>query len=118
MPVQKELSSIKRFGARYGRRLKYKFAQVEALHRQTYKCPYCSYTNVKRVARGIWQCSKCNAKFASKAYTITKKKTAKELAREMAVTAGAAEETAAARPSEKEMKEDEEISEMNEGIRI
>lgn len=69
----KRFGAAKRFGARYGRKLKQKFAEVEAQARQKYDCPYCSFKKVKRVAAGIWQCRKCNAKFTSRAYTISKK---------------------------------------------
>lgn len=83
MAVPKKLGAIKRFGARYGRRLKQRFIEIEILHRKKYKCPYCSAERVRRISKGIWHCSKCDAKFTSKAYTITKKKSAKELAREV-----------------------------------
>lgn len=69
----KRYGAAKRFGARYGRKLKQKFAEVESLHKQSYPCPYCSYAKVKRVASGIWQCRKCDAKFTSRAYTVSKK---------------------------------------------
>ncbi|MBU0535669.1 MAG: 50S ribosomal protein L37ae [Nanoarchaeota archaeon] len=79
MAVPKAIASIKRFGARYGRTVKNKFGKVEAMHRKKYKCPYCSKQSVRRLSAGIWQCTKCNAKIASRAYTVAKKKTAKEL---------------------------------------
>jgi large subunit ribosomal protein L37Ae len=60
----------KRFNARYGRKPKKKFAKIEAQQRAKHKCPYCNKNAVKRVALGIWQCAKCDVKFASKAYTI------------------------------------------------
>jgi large subunit ribosomal protein L37Ae len=72
-----KLGSAKRFGARYGRRLKHKFAAVEAILRQKHKCPYCNYKQVKRISAGIWFCKKCDAKFTAKAYTV-KQQTAKE----------------------------------------
>ncbi|MFH1682204.1 MAG: 50S ribosomal protein L37ae [Candidatus Woesearchaeota archaeon] len=59
----------KRFGARYGRSLKKKFAQIEQMQRAKHKCPYCNKTAVKRLAVGIWECRKCDAKFAGKAYS-------------------------------------------------
>jgi len=62
--------SIKRFGARYGRKPKKKFAQIEKVQRSKHKCPYCNKTAVKREAVGIWECSKCETKFAGKAYTV------------------------------------------------
>ncbi|MFA6461547.1 MAG: 50S ribosomal protein L37ae [Candidatus Woesearchaeota archaeon] len=66
------MSSTKRFGARYGRKPKAKFGLIEALQRSKYKCPYCNKTAVKRLALGIWQCQKCDVKFAGRAYTLNK----------------------------------------------
>jgi len=59
----------KRFGARYGRKPKKKFAKIEKTQRAKHKCPYCNKAAVKRIAAGIWQCRKCSIKFAGKAYT-------------------------------------------------
>lgn len=72
------LGSVKRFGARYGRKPKLKFSKIETEQRKLHKCPYCSRVAVKRVAVGIWHCRKCKAKFAGKAYSITKKLVTKE----------------------------------------
>lgn len=60
----------KRFGARYGRKVKKQFGLIETQQRTKQKCPYCQKTAVKRVAVGIWKCNKCEVKFAGKAYTI------------------------------------------------
>ena len=65
-------SSVKRFGTRYGKSVRDKFGKLESQQRKKYACPYCSREQVKRVNTGIWQCRKCNAKFTSKAYTVTK----------------------------------------------
>ena len=62
--------STKRFGARYGRRTKKSFGNIEAKQRGKHKCPYCNKEAVKREAVGIWECRKCLVKFAGKAYTI------------------------------------------------
>ncbi len=62
-------NTTKRFGARYGRKPRAKFAAIEKIQRSKHKCPYCNNSNVKRVALGIWQCSKCQTKFTGKAYT-------------------------------------------------
>ena len=62
--------SIKRFGPRYGRRVKAKFQHIETQQRAKYKCPYCNKLSVKRQAVGIWHCNKCEVKFAGKAYTV------------------------------------------------
>ena len=65
-------SPAKKFGTRYGRTVKDKHAKIEKLQHQTYNCPFCSYPKVKRISLGIWTCEKCNAKFTSKAYTVSK----------------------------------------------
>ena len=74
MAKKVKLGSIKRFGPRYGRRNKEKVALLEKEHRRRRKCPYCNYVKVKRLSRGIWECDKCNAKFAGKAYTFEVRK--------------------------------------------
>ncbi len=68
-----KLTSVKRFGTRYGRTLKLKYGQIEIEQRKKHKCPYCSNAAVKRIAAGIWACKKCGVKFTGKAYTIAKK---------------------------------------------
>jgi len=79
MKSEEKLGSVKRFGARYGRKTKLKFSKVETEQRKLHKCPYCSKVAVKRVALGIWQCRKCDAKFAGKAYSVTRKIVTKEV---------------------------------------
>lgn len=92
-----DLGSVKRFGARYGRKLKLKFSKIETEQRKLHKCPYCNKTAVKRVAVGIWNCRKCNAKFTGKAYSVSKKIITKETAEmageEPAITKEEMEET-------------------------
>lgn len=64
--------STKRFGARYGAKLRKKLAVIEKQQKSSYKCPYCNYDKVKRVFVGVWHCKKCDAKFTSKAYSVGK----------------------------------------------
>ena len=78
MATKEKIGSVKRFGARYERKPKEKFAKIEKEQRKLHKCPYCNYVKVKRVAVGIWFCKKCKAKFAGKAYSVAKKLTFKE----------------------------------------
>lgn len=78
MKTEEKLGSVKRFGARYGRKPKLKFSKIETEQRKLHKCPYCNKLAVKRVAVGIWRCRKCNAKFTGKAYSVTRKITTKE----------------------------------------
>ena len=72
MAINKEYKSIKRFGARYGRRLRIAVGEIESAKRNSNKCPYCEKNKACRVAVGIWKCNKCDSKFTGKAYTIGK----------------------------------------------
>ncbi|MBN2111546.1 50S ribosomal protein L37ae [Candidatus Woesearchaeota archaeon] len=78
MALEKELTSGRRFGSRYGRRMRHKFSKVEAEQRKSHKCPYCSDDKVKRVSAGIWNCKKCGSVFTGRAYTVPKKIVLKE----------------------------------------
>ena len=78
MLKEKTFGSVKRFGARYGRKPKLKFSKIEAEQRRFHKCPYCGKMAVRRIAVGIWNCRKCKAKFTAQAYSIAKKARTKE----------------------------------------
>ena len=78
MKTKENLGSVKRFGARYGRKPKLKFSKIETEQRKLHKCPYCNKVAVKRMAVGIWKCKKCDAKFTGKAYSVSKKIIVKE----------------------------------------
>ncbi len=82
MAKEKSLGSVKRFGPRYGRTTKKKFAVIEKEHRKLHDCPYCNYTKVKRKSQGIWHCKKCNATFTGKAYSVKKEIKIKEIEKE------------------------------------
>lgn len=73
MAKEKKFGSIKRFGARYGRRLKQRLAIIEKDMKKPQLCPYCHKIAVKRVAVGIWYCKRCKSKFTGKAYNVEKK---------------------------------------------
>ena len=62
--------SSKRFGARYGRKIKARVEKIESVLKQKHLCPYCQKQKVKRIAKGIWECGKCSSKFTAKAYKI------------------------------------------------
>ena len=69
--AKKSTGSAKRFGPRYGRRLRLWLGSVEKQYRNGKNtCPYCKKTGVRREAAGIWNCEKCNTTFAGKAYTL------------------------------------------------
>jgi large subunit ribosomal protein L37Ae len=75
----KHSKAVGRYGVRYGRRNRFKVALIEVDQKRKHKCPKCAFTQVKRLSTGIWQCKKCNAKFTSRAYTVSKPDLAKTL---------------------------------------
>lgn len=62
--------SSRKFGSRYGKRIRDLHGKYEEMQRMKYKCPYCNKVNVRRVSAGIWECASCNVKFTGKAYQI------------------------------------------------
>jgi len=72
MSKAKKVKAAGRFGARYGRRVRVKIAELESLQRKKQKCIFCNGV-AKRLSKGIWQCKKCSRKFASHAYFLPKK---------------------------------------------
>ncbi|PLW79919.1 50S ribosomal protein L37ae [Candidatus Woesearchaeota archaeon] len=72
--AKKSTLSTKKFGPRYGRTTKAKYAKIDSMQKASYKCPYCNHVKVKRENLGIWQCGTCNSKFTSKAYMVPKTK--------------------------------------------
>lgn len=66
----KKTKSAGRLGARYGKRVRDKLVQVEVKQRTRQKCPFCSKLGAKRDASGIWECSKCEKRFASNTYHL------------------------------------------------
>lgn len=66
----KKAKSAGRFGARYGKRIRDKLVKVEVKQRIKQTCPFCERKGVKRVSNGIWNCAKCDKKFASNTYYL------------------------------------------------
>jgi len=67
----KKVKAAGRFGARYGKRVRTKISQIEAVQRKKQECPFCKGV-AKRIANGIWTCKKCEKKFAGHAYHLKK----------------------------------------------
>ncbi|HLC55182.1 MAG TPA: 50S ribosomal protein L37ae [Candidatus Nanoarchaeia archaeon] len=59
-----------RFGARYGASLRRKVQEVEERLKAQKQCPDCKKMTLRRIASGIWQCNKCEIKFAGGAYEM------------------------------------------------
>ena len=60
--------SAGRFGARYGRVARRRVADIESDMHDDHTCPDCGATAVDRKGTGIWQCGKCDYKYAGGAY--------------------------------------------------
>jgi large subunit ribosomal protein L37Ae len=120
MKSEEKLGSVKRFGARYGRKVKIKYSKIEREQRRLHKCPYCSKINVKRIAMGIWYCKKCDSKFTGKAYTLSKKIVPKDAEQAKDVTKFVEEENNEdTREEAKELIDSEEDSqEESEAVRV
>lgn len=59
-------NSSKRFGSRYGSRIR---KNVDEAEERDYKCPECG-SDVDRNTAGVWECTKCDKKFAGGAYSF------------------------------------------------
>jgi large subunit ribosomal protein L37Ae len=66
----KKVGSAGRFGAKYGKRIRAKVAEIEKVQKQKQKCPFCGKLKMKRLSKGIWQCRKCNKKITSNTYFL------------------------------------------------
>jgi large subunit ribosomal protein L37Ae len=72
MAKTKKVKAAGRFGARYGRSVRTRIAEIETSQRKKQSCLFCNGV-AKRVSKGLWQCKKCNKKFASHTYFLPKK---------------------------------------------
>jgi len=102
----KKVGSTGRFGAKYGRKIKIRVRDIEVISKSRHSCPKCHAPNVKRVAAGIWSCSRCSAKFAGGAYAPAQK-TEKALAPVVSVGTYEEEKSGAQTGSEIIKKEEE-----------
>ena len=72
MVKPKKVGAAGRFGARYGRSVRHKIAEIESVQRKKQICLFCNGV-AKRLSKGIWQCKKCKKKFASNTFYVPKK---------------------------------------------
>jgi large subunit ribosomal protein L37Ae len=62
------VGSTGRFGPRYGTSVRRRIQQIEEVQFDEHRCPQCLTGELKRVSTSIWQCRKCDHKFAGGAY--------------------------------------------------
>jgi large subunit ribosomal protein L37Ae len=72
MVKTKKVKSTGRFGARYGKKVRERVVIVESKQHKKQKCPFCNKLGAKKVAKGIWTCSKCGKRFASNVFYLGK----------------------------------------------
>jgi large subunit ribosomal protein L37Ae len=69
----KKVGPTRGLGVRYGSTVRKRYVKVITELRKPHRCQQCGFSRVKRVSVGVWQCGKCQYKFAGGAYTpVTK----------------------------------------------
>jgi large subunit ribosomal protein L37Ae len=58
-------------GPRYGIRIRRRVLEIDRARELNGTCPKCSTVTVHRVASGVFECRRCQTKFASGAYIFT-----------------------------------------------
>ena len=67
----KKAGIVGKYGTRYGGALRKISKKYEVSQHMRYVCPFCGKNAVKRVAVGIWRCSRCFKTMAGGAWTPT-----------------------------------------------
>lgn len=68
MAHTKKVGSTGRFGARYGTLHRRTVLNIEKVQKAAHACVRCGSVSVYRIHTGIWECQKCEFKFAGGAY--------------------------------------------------
>ena len=80
MTREAKKGTTRRFGARYGIKIRDKLEKVEALQKAKHKCPICcKIGSIRRLAAGIFTCKRCKNKFTGKAYYLSKAASLKKI---------------------------------------
>ncbi|HYA10096.1 MAG TPA: 50S ribosomal protein L37ae [Thermoplasmata archaeon] len=58
-------------GPRYGIRIRRRVVEIDRVRSAASPCPRCATVTVRRVASGIFECSRCGTRFASNAYAFS-----------------------------------------------
>ena len=64
----KKVGAMGRYGPRYGVRDRVRTRDIEVKQKKAHTCPNCGHAKVHRVSTALWQCRKCQTKFAGGAY--------------------------------------------------
>ena len=70
----KKVKAAGRFGAGYGTNVRKKLNAVEELQHKRQVSPFYPKARAKRIAAGIWKCTKTGKIFAGPAYSLSEKK--------------------------------------------
>jgi len=57
-------------GPRYGLRIRRRVIDIDRVRERPAACPRCSTVTLRRVASGVFECSRCHTRFASNAYVF------------------------------------------------
>jgi ribosomal protein L37AE/L43A len=71
---KKKIGAFGKFGAGYGRNIRNSYNAIEALQRQDQPSPFHPRGKAKRIAAGIWKCTKTGKVFAGHAYFLKEAK--------------------------------------------
>lgn len=69
MARTKKSGASGKYGARYGATMKKEMNKIIKAQKTKYTCPECQKKTLKRISSGVWECTKCGAKIAGKAFT-------------------------------------------------
>ena len=67
----KKVGIIGKYGARYGTTIRSRVIAVEKTRKKSHSCPNCLKKTLKRASAGIWECKKCDSKFAGGSHIPT-----------------------------------------------
>jgi large subunit ribosomal protein L37Ae len=71
---KKKIGAAGRFGAGYGRTVRARLNEIESVQRKSQQSPFHPRGKAKRIAAGIWKCSRTGKVFAGPAYSLEQKK--------------------------------------------
>jgi large subunit ribosomal protein L37Ae len=57
-------------GPRYGLRIRRRVIDIDRAREKPAACPRCSTVTLRRVASGVFECSRCHTRYASNAYVF------------------------------------------------